>query len=120
MPTGLFRINSTTIKRPSGWKVERYKVSNLERNAAAYMCGDLIAKKRKFYFTYEAISAKDLDTILDVLWDSNSMFYTLTYYENGIQYNATVYPGAIPSELHHAGHGKNWVWKNVSFDLIER
>lgn len=115
-----FRINSTTIKRPSSWKVERYKVTNLERNAAAYMCGDLIANKRKFYFAYDAISAQELDTILDVLWNSRAIFFTLTYYENGKQYSATVYPGSIPSELHYAGPNSDWVWKNVTFDLIER
>lgn len=116
----MLRINSTSIKKPTGWKIERYKVSNLERNAAGLMCGDLIARKRKFYFTYEALSARDLDNILDVLWETDDMFFTLTYEENNVRKEATVYPGAIPSDLHHAGPDEEWVWKNVTFDLIER
>lgn len=114
------RINSTNIKKPTTFKIERYNVTNLERNAAGLMCGDLIAKKRKFYFTYDAISARDLDTILNVLWETDDIFYTLTYDENNVQKSVTVYAGSIPSDLHHAGPSEEWVWKNVTFNLIER
>ena len=38
--------------------------------------------------------------------------------ENGIEKSATVYPGKIPSELHRPEG--NWVWKGVSFQLIEQ
>lgn len=114
------RINSTNIKKPSTFKIERYNVTNLERNASGLMCGDLLAKKRKFYFTYDAITARDLDTILNVLWETDDIFYTLTYDENNVQKSATVYAGSIPSELYHAGPHEEWVWKGVSFNLIER
>ena len=84
------------------------------------MCGDLIAKKRKFYFTYDAISASDLDEILRVIWDTNDLFYTLTYDENNVEKSATVYVGSIPSDLYRAGPNEEWVWKGVTFNLIER
>ena len=82
------------------------------------MCGDLIAKKRKFYFTYAAITAKDLNTILDTIWETNELFFTLSYVENGQTKTATVYSGSIPTELYRTGD--NWVWKEVTFDLIEK
>lgn len=115
-----FVINNVSVKRPTNFKIERYNVTNLERLADASMVGDLIAKKRKFYFTYEQISGYDLDIILSAIWESTALFFTLTYPENGIQKTATVYVGSIPSELHFAGRTTNWVWRDVTFNLIEK
>ena len=118
MSTTNFKINGTPIKRPSSFKIERYNVTNLQRLANAEMCGDLIAKKRKFLFTYTSITAKDLNTILDIIWETNELFFTLSYVENGQTKTAKVYTGSIPTELHRTGD--NWVWKGVTFDLIEK
>lgn len=114
-----FTLNGRGIKNPSTFKIERYNVTNMERLADATMVGDLIAKKRKFYFTYDAIKASDLDNILDAIWETDQLFFVLQYFENGIQKSATVYAGAIPTELHSAKSGE-WVWKNVTFNLIEQ
>ena len=120
MANSHFTVNGRAIKNPSSFKIERYNVTNLTRIANADMVGDLIAKKRKFYFTYEAITAQDLDNILEAIWNTNSIFYTLKYEENGKSKTATVYSGSIPTELHHADKGSSWVWKNVTFNLIEK
>lgn len=116
-----FIINGVTIKSPSAFKVERYNVTTMNRLSNADMVGDLIAKKRKFYFTYDAISADELDTILDAIWHTNSLFYTLVYPYQGTHKTVTVYSGSIPAELHR-GHSASptWIWKNVSFNLIQR
>ena len=118
MAESTFKINGSEIKKPSSFKIERYNVTNLQRTADATMKGELIAKKRKFYFTYEAIASDELNHILDLIWETNSLFYTLDYVENNTSKSARVYVGSIPSELHRTG-GK-WVWKNVTFDLIEQ
>lgn len=115
-----FKISATPFKKPSGFKIERYNVSTMERRADAKMVGDLVAKKRKFYFTYEAISGYDLDIILNLIWDISGLFFQLTYPENGISKTAMVYVGSIPTELHRAGKTTNWVWRNVTFNLIEQ
>lgn len=115
-----FKISGVAIKNPSEFKIERYNVTNMERLADAKMVGDLIAKKRKFYFTYEAISGYDLDHILDLIWETSELFMELTYIENGVNKTATVYVGSIPTELHRAGRTTNWVWRNVTFNLIEQ
>lgn len=115
-----FVVNGTSIKNPSSFKIERYNITNMERLADATMVGDLIAKKRKFYFTYDAISGEDLDNILEAIWDSNKLFFQLKYFENGVEKIAQVYVGAIPTELHRAGKTTNWVWKGVTFNLIEQ
>lgn len=115
-----FEIRGTAIKNPSTFKIERYNVTNMERLADATMAGDLIAKKRKFYFTYAAISGNDLDWILDLIWESDGLFFPLKYLENGVSKTVTVYVGSIPTELHRAGQTTNWVWKNVNFNLIEQ
>lgn len=115
-----FTINGRAIKNPSGFKIERYNVTNMERLANAKMVGDLIAKKRKFYFTYDAITGEDLDNILEAIWETKKLFFSLKYKENGKDKSATVYVGSIPTELHKAGKTTNWVWRNVTFNLIEQ
>lgn len=116
-----FVVNGTAIKNPSTFRVERYNVTTMERLANADMVGDLVAQKLKFYFTYEAISASDFDAILDAIWSSKKLFFTLEYPYQGEQRSATVYVGSIPSDLHRGAMASpNWIWKGVSFNLIER
>lgn len=118
MATSSHKINSVDIKRPSSWKIERYNVTNMTRLANGDMTGDLIAQKRKFYFTYEAITSQELNIILDELWETTELFHTYSYVENNETKTATVYVGSIPSDLYRTGGA--WVWKNVNFDLIEK
>jgi len=115
-----FVVNGVAIKTPSTFKIERYNVTSMTRLADASMSGELIAKKRKFYFTYDAITGIELDKILSAIWDSSSLFFNLSYLENGVSKSASVYVGSIPSELHKAGNSSNWVWKGVTFNLIEQ
>lgn len=114
-----FVINGVTIKNPSTFKVERYNVTTMERLSNADMVGDLVAKKLKFYFTYDAISAEEFDKILDAIWESSNLFFPFEYVDRGQTKRTTVYVGSIPSDLHYMSN-KNTVWKNVSFNLIER
>lgn len=114
-----FTVNGRGIKNPSSFKLERYNVTNMERLANADMVGDLIAKKIKLYYTYDAITASDLDNILEAIWDTDKLFFPVTYVYQGEERTATVYVGSIPSELHSA-KSKEWVWKNVTFNLIEK
>ena len=115
-----FTVNGRGIKNPTTFKIERYNVTNMERLANASMVGDLIAKKLKFYFTYEAITGTDLDSLLEAIWSTDDLFFPLVYLENGVQKTVSVYVGSIPSELHNAGKTTNWVWKGVTFSLIEQ
>lgn len=112
-------INGVVVKNPSTFKVERYNVTTMERLSNADMVGDLVAKKLKFYFTYDAISAEDLDKILSAIWDSSGLFFPFEYVDRGRIKRTTVYVGSIPSELHYMSKA-NTVWKNVTFNLIER
>jgi hypothetical protein len=91
----------------------------MERLSNATMVGDLVAKKLKFYFTYDVLTAQELDTILQAIWDSSGLFFPFQYSDRGISKITMVYVGSIPSELHYMSD-KNTVWKNVSFNLIER
>lgn len=115
-----FTVNGVAIKNPSSFRIERYNVTNMERLANAEMVGDLIAKKRKFYFTYDAISGYDLDVILEAIWETDMLFFPIEYIENGVEKSAIVYVGSIPTDLHKAGRTTNWVWKGVTFNLIEK
>lgn len=112
-------VNGVSIKKPSTFKVERYNVTTMERLSNASMVGDLIAKKRKFYFTYEVITAEEFDSILAAIYDGDALFFTLSYPDRDRTVTAEVYVGSIPSDLHYMSK-KNVVWKNVTFNLIER
>ena len=113
-----YYLNGVKIKRPNEFTIERYKISSLQRLANGDQAGDYIASKRTFQFSYSAITADDLNSILNVIWKMPTMFFTLTIVENNTTTNYTVYPGAIPSTLHRTG--SNWVWKNVEFQLIQK
>lgn len=114
-----FVVNGITIKNPSKFKIERYNVTTMERLSNADMVGDLIAKKRKFYFTYDAITAEEFANILSAVYDSDKLFFLLQYPDMGKILQATVYVGSIPADLHFMSD-RNAVWKNVTFNLIER
>lgn len=114
-----FVVNGIKIKNPSTFKIERYNITTMERLSNADMVGDLVAKKLKFYFTYEAITAEELDAIIAAIHDTDALFFTLEYPDRGTTKRASVYAGAIPAELHHMSN-KNAVWKNVTFNLIQR
>ena len=113
-----FVINGITVKNPSKFKVEHYNVTTMERLSNAQMVGDLIAKKRKFYFTYDAISAEEFDNILSAI-DGARLFFPFEYEDRGQRKRYEVYVGSIPAELHYMS-SRNTVWKNVTFNLIER
>lgn len=114
-----FIVNGLTIKNPSAFKIERYNVTNMERLSNASMVGDIIAKKRKFYFTYEAITAEEFETILFAIYEGAGLFFLLQYPDRGRMREAEVYVGSIPADLHYMS-SRNAVWKNVTFNLIER
>lgn len=113
-----YRINGVPIRRPDNFKIERYKITDLQRLASGDMGGDLIAKKRKFFFVYDGITSDQLDVILDAIWEVDGVFFDLSYIESNVEKTARVYVGAIPTELHRTG--AKWVWKNVTFNLIEK
>ena len=114
-----FVINGVRIKNPSTFKIERYNVTTMERLSNASMVGDLVAKKLKFYFTYEAITAEEFEVILSAIYDTDALFFTLEYPDRNQVKRATVYVGSIPAELHYMTN-RNAVWKNLTFNLIER
>ena len=112
------KLNDIEIKNPTRLSIERYNLTEAGRLANGLMVMDFIAKKRRFNLQYEVISAKDMNTILDIL-DTEEMFHTLEYVENDVTKTATVYVGAIPSDKFRSETG-SWYWRNMNFALIER
>lgn len=114
-----FKINGYVIKRPTSFKIERFAITKSARLASGLMTMELIAQKRKFYFTYDSIDSGDMKVILAHIWDNKKMFFTLTYVESNETKSAVVYVGSIPSDLFRTGNAE-WVWKDFTFDLIEQ
>jgi hypothetical protein len=116
-----FQLDGSDIKNPTTFKVSRYRITKSNRLADGTMSMEFIAKKRKFFFTYDGIEDSDMQTILDALWETDEVFYDLDYMENGEWKKATVYAGEIPTELKKVQdkNGK-WVWSGFNFNLIEK
>lgn len=114
-----YSINGVSIKRPHDFKIERYRITKAERVASGKMVMENIARKRKFYLTWEAISATDLNKILDIIWETSSCFFTFQYVESNQVKTATCYVGSIPTTLFRSDPA-NWVWKDVSMNFIEQ
>lgn len=115
-----FKLDGVAIKSPTSFKIERYRITEANRLANGDMSMEQIAKKRKFYLTWAGIDAANLNTILNIIWESDKLFYLLEYQENNVVKTATVYAGQIPSELHRTDRAGNWVWKDVELHFIER
>jgi len=109
-------INGVAIKQPD-LEIERYNVTKAGRVSSGKMMMDLIAKKRKFKCSYKVLSGPEFNAILALI-DTDELFFTLGYKENGVSKTATVYTGAITSGKPRAEG--IWYWPDVKFDLIEQ
>ena len=118
-------IDGTEIKSPAkdNFRITTYLVTDMTRNAAGNMNGQLINKKTKLFFTYKTIMGHELYRIFNVL-QGDTLFHTVTYIDDGVAYTKTMYVGDMDKTLQRTGAGSGdestWVWKNVTFNLIER
>lgn len=115
-----FMIDGTAIENPSGFKISRYRITKSNRLADGAMSMELIANKLKFFFTYDQINEEEMNNILELLWETDEVFYTLKYWYKGRWNTAEVYAGEIPSEMKRAWKNSKIIWKNFNFNLIER
>lgn len=122
-----FKINGVFIKNPSRFRISNYKTSTLARLASGRMVGDQLGRERKLYFTYDAITAKDLQVILDAIFWNAGMFFPVEYIESvggsePIVRQMMCYAGEISQELvrDNKAVGSQWVWKDVNFNLISQ
>lgn len=111
------KLNGVIIKSPADFRIERYNITKAGRVASGDMKMELIAKKRKFLFSYAVLSGKEFQKILEQI-DGEQMFFDLEYVENGEIKTAKVYVGAITQRKFRTDGV--WYWKDVSFDLIEQ
>lgn len=118
-------IDGIPIKPPTqdDFKISTYLVTDMIRNAAGTMNGQILAKKTKLFFKYPAIVGYELKKIYDILQGS-VLFHTVEYVDDGVRYTKIMYVGEMPKTLARTGRGSGdsstWVWKDVAFNLIER
>lgn len=118
-------IDGTEIKSPAkdDFRITAYLVTDMIRNAAGDMNGQIINKKTKLFFAYKSIMGYELRTIFNIL-QGDTLFHTVQYIDDGITYTKVMYVGDMDKTLQRTGAGSGnsstWVWKNVSFNLIER
>lgn len=119
----ILKIGGVDIKQPKkeNFKISKYNITKSGRVANGDMTMELIAKKRKFFFTYDVISGADLDVILSQI-DSNQMFFDITYEENNMVKSANVYVGEIGQQYFRVADKttREWYWRDFTFNLIER
>lgn len=113
-----YKINGVTIKRPSDFKTEFYRVTKSNRTASGKMVMDHIARKRKFFLSFSVLSAAELQEILNIIWETTNVFFTFEYIEDNVWKSATCYVGPISKTLLRTGGV--WFWKDVTMNFIEQ
>lgn len=115
-------LDGIYIKQPTNenFQMNTYNLTKSGRVASGKMKMDFIAKKRKFEFSYEVISGKDMQQILDII-DTPKMFFPIEYTDttDGLRKTATVYVGEI-NKVPFRTDQFGWYWKDVKFNLIEQ
>ena len=118
-----FMLDGVRIKNPSGFNPELYTLTKSTRVANGDMVMDFVANKRKYNLTWSVISSRELNPIIEILWNqlvvTKECFHWFEYDDDTTHYKVRVYAGAIPHTLHR-GDGRIWVWKDVKISLIER
>ena len=113
----ILTLAGQSIKRPTDFKIGSFTLTKAGRTADGTMHLERIAGKRKFYFEYDVLNGDDLDTIKNII-EGTTMFFILTYKDNDNAKSATVYAGSLEkTQFRTDGY---WVWKNITFDLIEQ
>lgn len=114
-------INGNTIKYPTEFRLSHFNLTTPGRTTDGLMVLDFIAKKKKLFLKYAAISGKELKVILDQI-DTNNMFFTVVYYDTyGTAQTKTMYVGEISSTLFMRPQNQDQhVWKDVEFNFIEK
>lgn len=112
-------INGVRIKQPKNPAISHYNITKAGRVASGKMTMELVAKKKKLFFEYEVISGADMDQILAQV-DGSSLFFDVSYIENGKSHSFTAYVGEINRGLLRGGGLHGWYWKDASFNLIEQ
>lgn len=113
-----YKINGVEIKRPSDFKTEFYRITKASRTASGKMVMDNIARKRKFFLSYGVLDDRELQAILNIIWETDNVFFTFEYVEGNEWKSATCYVGAIPKTLLRTGGV--WFWKDVTMNFIEQ
>lgn len=114
----LLQLDSTTIKTPIEFSIEKYRLTKAGRVASGLMMIDSIARKRKFIMVWDVISGTELDILLNIIDNDSDVFFTLSYVENGTTKTAECYSGAISAKQFRTDGV--WYWEDVSVNLIER
>lgn len=107
------------MPRPSDFDVSLFNISNSTRVASGKMTMEIIAPKRKFFFTYDVLSGPALQAILDVIYTMNPFFvFEYNEYDDGPMQSAVVYVGEIARKRYRTNGV--WYWKDVNFNFIEQ
>lgn len=118
-------IDGVAIKPPlqADFKESTYLVTDMIRNAAGNMNGQILGVKHKLFFQYPSISGHELKIIYDIL-QAAPLFHRVWYTLDGVSATRYMYVGEMPRTLVRTGRGSGsastWVWKDVNFNLIER
>jgi hypothetical protein len=113
------QINGVSIKQPKNPSVSHYNLTKSGRLASGKMTMDLVAKKKKLFLEYEVLSGAEVEHILSLI-DTDELFFTVSYIENGVARSFKAYVGEINRKLHRGGGNSGWYWTDVAFNFIEQ
>lgn len=112
-------INGVKVKSPHHFAHESYDITKSTRLANGDMSMDLIATKVKFLLSYDVMSTAEYTKVNNAM-NSTKPFFTVTLDMDGITRSYVMYRGALKRDAHIALSEGHWVWKEVTFNFIER
>lgn len=118
----VIKLDNIPIKNPSKpIVISKYPVTaHVGRLSSGLMTMSFVDDKSTFQFAYDAMKHSELQTILNIIHDFPTMFHTLNINENGIETEYEVYPGAVTKTPFRTDNNGYWIYKDISFQLIER
>lgn len=119
-----FYIDGQKIRDPNKFREEYYTLTQTTRIANGDITMDYVANKRKFSLTWNVASSKQLSTMINLLWrqlvTTRNCFHTLTFTSDEGPQTCTIYAGSIKRNLARGDNDTQWIWKDITVDLIEQ
>lgn len=118
----VIKLDNVPIKNPTKpIIIGKYPVTaHVGRVSSGLMTMSFVAEKSTFQFVYDAMKHSELQTILDIIHNFPDIFHTLNINENGVEAEYTVYPGAVTRTPFRTDNNGYWIYKDISFQLIEQ
>ena len=114
-----FKIGAVELPDPSEFKAIPFLIEKSARLAGGDLIADKITQKHTFTIGWSWMYVDDYEALYDQ-FISDTMFFTLTYWDRGASRTATVRINSVDGNLTQVRSGTDDVYSNVIAELEEQ